>query len=153
MGTLATTLRSREGPVLAGVCWRPGTRFDIDPVILRGAFALAALAGGGGVVAYVVLAVVLRPEALGGRVTFDLRPGRHTWMVVAGVGLLTLSLMLSLRALGIWWSDAVAWPLVLATCGLVLLWRQSEHPEAVRNPRTLAGAGLILVGAVVFLSE
>ena len=138
--------------MLAGVCLRLGARFDIDPVILRAAFVVAALAGGGGVVAYAVLAVVLRPEVLGG-VALDLRPGRRTWMIVAGVGLLTLSLMLALRALGIWWSDAVAWPVVLAVCGLVLLWRQSERPEAVRNPRTLLGIGLIVGGGVVFLSE
>src|SRR4051794_6300041 len=153
LGALAASLRSREGPVLAGVCWRLGTRFDIDLVILRVAFAVAALAGGGGIVAYAVLAIVLRPEALGGGGAVGLRPGRRTWMIVGGVGLLTLSLMLALRALGLWWSDAVAWPVVLAVCGLVLLWRQSERPEAVRNPRTLLGAGLIVGGGVVFLSE
>jgi signal transduction histidine kinase len=152
VGTLATTLRSRDGSVLAGVCLRLGRRFGIDPVLVRLGFAVAALAGGGGVVAYLVLAVIMRPDA-SGRPLVDLRPGRHSWLVAAGVGLLVLSALLTLRALGVWWSDAVVWPVVLTAGGLALLWRQSALPTPARNPRTLLGAGLIVGGGVVFLSE
>src|SRR3954451_25123588 len=119
--TLTTTLRSREGPVLAGVCFRLGARYGIDPFVLRIGFAIATLVGGGGVIAYAVLAVVLRtdPELL------DRRPGRRTWMVAAGIGLIVLSVLLTLRALGLWWSDAVVWPVVLTAAGVAILWQQS----------------------------
>jgi signal transduction histidine kinase len=40
--------------------------------------------------------------------------------------LLTLSALLVFRELGVWWSDALVWPLVLAISGAALLWRQSR---------------------------
>ncbi len=46
--------------------------------------------------------------------------------MAAGAGLLALSALLVFRELGIWWSDALIWPLVLATAGGALLWRQSR---------------------------
>jgi signal transduction histidine kinase len=46
--------------------------------------------------------------------------------LAAGVGLLTLAALLVLRELGIWWSDAVIWPLVMAATGAALLWAQSR---------------------------
>jgi signal transduction histidine kinase len=50
--------------------------------------------------------------------------------------MLSLSLLLVLRELGIWWSDALAWPLVLAAAGGALLWRQSRimQPDPVPAP-------------------
>src|SRR4051794_17012963 len=73
-------------------------------------------------------------------------------MVAAGVGLIVLSVLLTLRALGFWWSDAVVWPAVLTAAGLAILWQQSDRPAPGRNPRTLLGAALIIGGGVVFLS-
>ena len=45
--------------------------------------------------------------------------------VALGTGLLLLAALLTFRALGIWFSDAVVWPLVLIASGGALLWRQS----------------------------
>ena len=45
--------------------------------------------------------------------------------VALGTGLLLLAVLLTFRALGIWFSDAVVWPLVLIAGGGALLWRQS----------------------------
>ena len=41
--------------------------------------------------------------------------------VGAGAGLLLLALLLALRATGIWFSDAIVWPLVLVGAGTALL--------------------------------
>ncbi|MGK2955966.1 MAG: sensor histidine kinase, partial [Solirubrobacterales bacterium] len=49
---------------------------------------------------------------------------RHSWLIGAGVGLVTLGLLFIFRELGIWWSDSLVWPIVLATAGAALLWRQ-----------------------------
>jgi signal transduction histidine kinase len=46
------------------------------------------------------------------------------------VGLLTLAVLLAFRQLGVWWSDALAWPLVLAAFGAALLWERSRETEA-----------------------
>src|SRR3954468_14849167 len=139
MSSIAASLRSRDGAVIAGVCAQLGKRWGIDPLILRIAFIATALAGGGGIVAYGVLAIVL-PSKLGPGVR--LRQGRATWRIAAGVGLLVLAALLLLREGGLWFSDAVVWPVVLGASGVVLLWRQSALPATARparNPRTVAG--------------
>jgi signal transduction histidine kinase len=45
--------------------------------------------------------------------------------VALGTGLLLLSALLAFRELGIWFSDAVVWPLVLIASGGALIWRGS----------------------------
>ena len=58
------------------------------------------------------------------------------WRVAAGVCFLTLAGLLVLRELGLWWSDAFVWPLILAAGGAPLIWRQSrmlESPERARR--------------------
>jgi hypothetical protein len=59
------------------------------------------------------------------------------WRVAGGVGLLTLSGLLILRELGIWWSDALIWPLILASSGAALLWRQSRAMAPEPEPAAL----------------
>jgi len=46
--------------------------------------------------------------------------------VALGSGLLTVSALLAVRGLGLPFSDAVVWPLVLIVSGGVLIWRQSQ---------------------------
>jgi len=50
-----------------------------------------------------------------------------------------LGALLAFRELGVWWSDALVWPLVLAAAGAALLWRQSgpagPGEPAVAEPR------------------
>ena len=153
MSGLAGSLRSRDGAIVAGVCARLGRRWGIDPLLLRIAFIALAFAGGGGILVYGVLAVVL-PSRLGPGAI--LRRGGANWKVAAGVGLLVLALLLALRSAGLWFSDAVVWPVALGASGVALLWRQAGAlpvPAASgRSPRTVLGIGLILGGAVVFLS-
>lgn len=54
--------RSRRDRVLFGVCSGLGEYFEIDPVLIRLAFVLITLAGGAGILTYLVLAVVLPEE-------------------------------------------------------------------------------------------
>jgi signal transduction histidine kinase len=53
--------------------------------------------------------------------------------------LLTLAALLAFRELGIWWSDALVWPLVLAASGATLLWRQSRAGAARDEPIAAVG--------------
>ncbi|MCB0875607.1 MAG: PspC domain-containing protein [Solirubrobacterales bacterium] len=50
-------LRSRDDRIIAGVCGGLGRYFDIDPVIIRIAFAVSVLFGGLGILAYLALAL------------------------------------------------------------------------------------------------
>jgi len=56
--------RSKNDRMLAGVCGGLGEYFDFDPVIIRLIFVVCVLAGGAGVLAYIVLWVVV-PEQNG----------------------------------------------------------------------------------------
>jgi two-component sensor histidine kinase len=97
-----------------------------------------------------------------------IRTGRAAVEVGLGAGLLVLSALLAMRGLGLWFSDAIAWPLVLIAAGGALLWRQSQSRAAPTDPtpretqaarplslpdvsRTGVGIALVLAAAFVFL--
>ncbi len=54
--------RSRSDRMVAGVCAGLAEYFNIDPVLVRLVFVLLALAGGPGVLLYIVLWIIM-PEA------------------------------------------------------------------------------------------
>src|SRR3954471_21017259 len=124
--------------LVAGVLAGLGERTRIDPVVLRVAFVIAAIATGGlMLLAYLVAGAAL--PAAGGRPAPLARLGRlprvrGDWRVATGVGLLTLSALLAFRELGIWWSDALVWPLVLAAFGAALLWGRSRAGARIESP-------------------
>ena len=153
--------------VLAGVCAGLGERLGIDPLIVRVAFVAAALAGGLGIVLY-ALAWVAIPRGEGEAAPRRIPGDRGSVEVALGVALLALSLLLTFRELGIWFSDAVVWPLVLVAAGGALLWRQStkpaEEPAEVRPEpeppkptragtvsRTGLGVALVIAAGLAFL--
>ena len=111
---------------LGGVCAGLARDLGIDPLVVRVAFGAAALAGGLGVGVY-ILAWALLPagSVRGAAVTRSLSGGRAAIEVGLGVGLLVLAVLLTFRELGLWFSDAVAWPAVLIASGGALIWRQS----------------------------
>lgn len=51
--------RSEESKMLAGVCGGIAEYFDIDPTIIRLAFALFCVAGGSGVLLYIIAAIIM----------------------------------------------------------------------------------------------
>jgi signal transduction histidine kinase len=134
------TRRGLVGGVLAGL----GARTGIDPVVLRVAFVIVAVASGGlALLAYVVAWAALPAE---GEASALVRAGRLPRVrsdrrVAAGVGLLTLSALLVFRELGIWWSDALVWPLVLAAFGAALLWGRFRATGTTRDAPPQAWTG------------
>ena len=158
--------RDLENRVVGGVCAGLGQRMGIDPAILRVAFVVAAAAGGVGIPLY-ALAWLLIPADRTGRPEVPTRalPRRASWQVAAGVGLLTLALLLLLRELGAWFSDALAWPVVLAATGTALIWHRSTTARPRTTPlrglqrpsdpltrgRAALGAALVVGAALLFL--
>ena len=122
--------RDTERGVLAGVLAGFARRLDVDPLIVRLAYVVIVVASGGFALVAYPIAWYLMP-ADGERreraaVPAPLRPGRGSRRIALGVGLLVLGVMLVFRELGVWWSDALVWPLVLAAAGAALLWSQSS---------------------------
>lgn len=59
MHRLRKSARDRK---ICGVCGGIGEFFGIDPTLIRVAFALFALFGGSGILAYIVCALIIPPE-------------------------------------------------------------------------------------------
>ena len=115
--------RDSERRVIAGVCSGIAKHFGIDPIITRLAFLGATMLSGAGLLAY-VLAWVFLPAATGEAVAARFRGGRGNFEIATGVGLLAVSTGLLLRAVGLWFSDAIVWPALVAAVGGALIWRQ-----------------------------
>ena len=129
---------TRRG-LVAGVLAGLGARTRTDPTVLRITFVIATVATGGVLLLAYVVAWAALPapgDAPAPLVRFARLPrARGDWRVATGVGLLTLSVLLAFRQLGIWWSDALVWPLVLAAFGAALLWGRSRASAAGREAR------------------
>ncbi len=81
-------MRSREDRVVGGVAGGLGAYFGIDPVIVRLVFVVLALAGGGGILAYIIAWIVI-PEAPEDGMPAPERSGSST-PVLAGLVLVAL---------------------------------------------------------------
>jgi signal transduction histidine kinase len=134
----ATLRRDTRRGLVAGVLAGLAARTGIDVAILRVVFVIAAVATGGLALLGYLVAWAALPSMDGASAPLALRgrlPGvRGGWRVAGGVALLTLSALLAFRELGIWWSDALVWPLVLAAFGAALLWERSRADGAVDQP-------------------
>jgi phage shock protein C len=112
--------RSRGDRVLAGVCGGLGRYLGVDPVLLRIAFVVLAIAGGGGFLLYVV-SWILIPEERKGETLGTERPSSvdTTRLIVGGtlvaVGTILL-LNLSFPRLGRFF-----WPLALIAVGVAVV--------------------------------
>jgi signal transduction histidine kinase len=156
--------------VVAGVAAGIARRIGLDPLIVRVAFIVASAAGGTGLAVYLLGWALLPADGDAKAPAERLAGRRQALMVVAGMALLTLAALLLLREWGIWFSDAVVWPVVLTAAGAALIWRQTQasDPLRVRDPReltprralrlppdaigrALVGAALVVGGGLVFL--
>ena len=119
-----TLRRDRSARWLGGVCAGIARRYGVDAALVRLAFVVATAAGGVGIVLYALgwLVIPAGDSPAAGR---RLPTGRSAVEVALGVGLLLLSVLLTFRGLGIWFSDAIVWPLVLVASGGALIWRGS----------------------------
>lgn len=51
--------RVEEGKMLCGVCGGIAEYFNVDPTLIRLGFALFCLAGGSGLLAYIIAAIIM----------------------------------------------------------------------------------------------
>jgi signal transduction histidine kinase len=139
--------RDPDRRVLGGVAAGIARYFGVDPLFVRLAFIVGAAAGGFGAAVY-LLGWILIPAGEGapGIARHDRRARIE---IAAGSGLLLIGLLLALRQLGVWFSDAAVWPLVLAAAGGALLWRRPSDGNVVS--RTGVGIVLVVGAGILFL--
>src|ERR671914_2428055 len=100
--------RDRAAGWLGGVCAGVARRYGIDPALVRVAFVIATAAGGFGIFLYALLWLVI-PVGQAQR-RRRLPTGRGALEVAAGTGLLLMSVLLCVRELRVWFSDAIVRP-------------------------------------------
>ena len=122
--------RDPKNGIVAGVCEGIGKRLDIDPLLLRIVFGATALASGLGIAAYLLAWWLLPVEGaetapVSAVQQRSARNKRAVLEVGFGVGFLVVAILLTFREIGLPFSDALTWPLVLVAAGGALIWRQS----------------------------
>jgi phage shock protein PspC (stress-responsive transcriptional regulator) len=131
--------RDDDRKVIAGVCAGAAGWLGVDPLIVRIVVVILTVASGIGLPIYIAGWLLLPPADGSPAIAARLRARPGAWQIGAGVGCLTLGGLLTIRELGLWWSDAIVWPFVLAAAGAAMLWRQTAArragPEPTRSPR------------------
>ena len=138
--------RDRSAGWLGGVAAGIARRFGVDVSLVRLAFVIAAAAGGAGIAAY-GLGWLLIPAGDSAPSRVRIRTGRAAVEVALGTALLLLAALLTFRALGVWFSDAIVWPVVLIASGGALIWRQSLGGTAEPRSGDLSTPGVARTSA------
>jgi phage shock protein C len=112
--------RSRSERVIAGVCGGIGRYLGVDPVLLRIAFIVLALANGLGVIAYVVAWVAIPEEGPDQPSATVAEPRRETGRLVLGGSLVVLGLVLLLDRLAPA-LDELFWPVAVVAVGVAII--------------------------------
>lgn len=112
--------RSRDDRVIAGVCGGLGRYLGVDPVLLRIAFVVLAIAGGGGFLLYIV-SWILIPEERSGEPLGSARPSSFdTTRLIVGGTLIAIGTILLLN-LSIPRFGKYFWPLALIAVGVAIV--------------------------------
>jgi phage shock protein C len=112
--------RSRTERVIAGVCGGIGRYLGVDPVLLRIAFIVLALANGLGVIGYVVAWVAIPEEGPDQPAARMAEPRRETGRLVLGGALVVLGLVLLLDRLAPS-LDELFWPVAVVAVGVAII--------------------------------
>lgn len=129
-------LRRAEGEgAVAGVCAGIGKSLRVDATLVRLTFAMLALAGGAGIVAYGGAWLVLAPEN---------GPAPSSRRRLLGFAALAIAGAIALRGFG--FSDSLIWPAALCGAGILLARGRSGAPVVV-------GLSLVVIGVIVFVDQ
>ncbi len=116
--------------MIAGVAAGLGEYFNVDPIVFRLGFVVAAFIGGLGFIAYGLL-WLLTPSTEGEAPFHERRRrwlarGTREYPIWVGVGLLVLGAVLLANQIGVW-RPAVVWGVALIAVG-ILIFRQGRGP-------------------------
>lgn len=148
-------VRDPRHRLVAGVTAGLGNRIGVDPLVVRIALVVLALAGGAGVVIYGVAWLLSRDAAPDEVVVvheFESRQGM-------AVALMTLGLTLAMRSLGLWFSDALVWPALVAGTVSATIWIRTgpdgdgtatEHFFDLSPARVIVASLILFAGAITF---
>jgi len=128
-------VRRGEDRFIAGVCSGLASAWGVEPVLLRMAMIVLAVAGPGVPIYFVLW--FLMPDEHGRRgIRVDqlhLEPGELRRPLA--VACIVAGTLLLLEALGLSFSDRIVWPVAIAGFGMALLWQRSDSADRARWSR------------------
>jgi phage shock protein C len=112
--------RSRDDRVIAGVCGGLGRYLGVEPILLRIVVVVLTIAGGSGLLFYIVAWLLIPQEEPGENVgPVRSMPGA-TGRVLVGAGLIAIGTVLLLDRF-IPWFDKIIGPVILIGIGIAVL--------------------------------
>jgi signal transduction histidine kinase len=155
--------RSSSDRMLFGVCGGAARRYGVDAYVVRIALLLLTLAGGLGVILYVVgFALSRSPDELPPPEAVE--PGLVSARTVA-VAAATGGLLMTARNIGLWPGDAIMVPAIIVAAGSALMWYHGREAHHEGDPlervlqgratplRALGGVALAMAGVVALVAR
>ena len=105
--------------MIAGVCGGLAEYLEVDPILIRIGFIALTLAGGSGVLLYIIAWLVI-PEAEGTGIPAHRGANPHTAQVVIGGLLIAIGGILIAERFAPW-LDRVVWPVSLIVVGAAII--------------------------------
>ena len=157
--------RSNDDRIIAGLAAGIGLRLGIPIVFARAAFVALTLAGGFGIVCYLIGWLTTPDEREYGSMIEAEQPPSTAQKF--GLALIFYALLVALQAVGLWFGPIV-WPAILVIFGAALIWdragvesrrrltrlaRPSDNGTRRSKTQIFFGAALMVVGIVVVLAS
>ena len=157
--------RSNDDRVVAGLAAGIGLRLGIPVVFARAAFVALTLAGGFGIICYLLGWLTTPDEREYGSMIEAEHPPSAAQKF--GLALIFYALLVALQAVGLWFGRIV-WPAILVIFGAALIWdragvesrrrltrlaRPSDNGTRRSKTQIFFGAALMVVGIVVVLAS
>ena len=140
-GTWTKVTRPREGRVLGGVCAGVARAYGLDPIVVRILVIALVAAGGSGALLYVVGWLILPQEGTDESLAQSaVRNQSYDTAEILAVVAVVLGVLLLLRESGLWFGDAVVWPVLLSGVGLAVIWRQAGADDRASLQRVVGAS-------------
>jgi len=157
--------RSNEDRIVAGLAAGLGLRLGVPIVFARAAFVSLTLAGGFGIICYLVGWLTTPDEREYGSMIEAEQPPSTAQKF--GLALIFYAVLVALQAVGLWFGPIV-WPAILVIFGAALIWdragvesrrrltrlaRPADNGTRRSKTQIFFGAALMAVGIVVVLAS
>ncbi len=128
----------REGRLLGGVCAGVARAYGLDPMVVRIVAVALVAAGGSGALLYIVGWLLLPQEGADQSLAqAAVRDGSYDPAEMLAVVAVVAGVLLLLRETGLWFGDAVVWPVLLSGVGLAVIWRQAGADDRASLQRVV----------------
>ena len=138
---------------IGGAAAAIATEIGVQPLVIRGSFVVLALAGGWGLVFYVIAwaaLAILNPNLRAPY--YPVAKGVTTVHRHGAVAMIVLGLLLGLRSVAFGFSDQIVFPVGFVLLGILIAWtRRDDEAGLSAVTRTVAGVAVGVGGGTAFI--